>query len=229
MHGPYPQAVLPRIAEQGDVVPIDLPVLFFLELHLQVPAQPPAVLRRPAGNAVQLPAAATAGPAAGGHDAVFHRLQPLIRGLVRPHAVVAGTAELGGQDLRVIDDLIAVQNNGVFDVLPDYIQGGDVVAGAVIGILNEAQAGVFPLQPGKLLLQIPHHHIDLPYPVVVQALYHGVDHPHTVDCYQGLWRCQCHRLHPVAEARRHDDGPFGLEHAYFPSLSRCARASRTMR
>ena len=88
-------------------------------------------------------------------------------GLVRPHAVVAGAAELRGQDIRVIDDLVTVQNDGVFDVIPGHIQGGDVVAGAVIGVFDELQAGVFPLQPGKLRLQIPHHHIDLPNPVAV--------------------------------------------------------------
>ena len=193
------------MAEHRDVVPIDLPVSS-LKFLLQMPAELRAVPGAPSRNAVELPPVPAAGARTGLHDPVLNLHQPLLRLALTPDRVVARQREVRIQDLRIIDDLIPVQNNAVTQVLSRHIKRTDVVARIVIGIVNDLHSRLLLRPLVELLLQMPRDHINFRDPVAPQAVYHRVDHPHAANPDQRLGRLQRQRIHPVAGPRRHDDG-----------------------
>ena len=218
------------MTEHHNIVPENLPVPA-LKLLLQVSAQLRAVLRGPPRNTVKLPSVPPARPRAGLHDAVLHVHQPFFRLALTPDSVVARQRKVRIQDLLIINNLIPVQNNALPQMLPRHIQRTDVVACRVVRVLNDLYAGLLlrtfarlflrplglPLRSPlslpfrgplvELLLQVPHHHINLRDAVAPQAVHHRVDHPHAVNLHQRLRSRQRQRVHPVAKTRRHYDGP----------------------
>ena len=84
------------------------------------------------------------------------------------------------------------------------VERRDAVSGGIIRIIQDTDAGVFPLQTREALRQISRHHIDLKDPVFVERPNGGVDDPHPVHADQRLWRMERRGTQPAAEARRHD-------------------------
>ena len=186
-------------------------------------SQPSAVLRRPAADGVQLPPVTSARAGAGRDQPLLHRHQPFLRLPFAPDRVIAGALKARIQDRRVIDDLIAVQDHTVLQVLARDVQRGDVVAGIIIGVLQDRHTD-FPFGPAvKLFLQIPDNHIDLVDPVLMQRVQHGIDHPHAVHLDKRLRGHKGQRLHALADPGCHDDRSFDnmrfFRHSSVPSIS----------
>ena len=180
-------------------------------------AQLCAVRGAPAGEAVQLPAPAAAGSRAGGDDAALvggH--QPFVGLAVGPDGAVAGAFKFGVQDGILEHQLIAVEDEGILQMLPCHIEGGNVVAGVVIGIFDEGQTGIFGLETCEFLPQIAHDHIDLGDSLTVQGADDGVDHPHAVDADQRLGDGIGDGSQTGSLSGGHDDGPFDFIHAFPP-------------
>ena len=193
------------MTEHRDVVPIDLPVTS-LKFLLQMPAELRAVLTAPARNAVELPSVPSAGARTGLHDSVLNLHQPLISLALTPDRVVARQREVRIQDLRIIYNLIPVQDNAVSQMLASHIERTDIIARIVVRVLDDLHARLLLRPLVELLLQMPHDHVNLRDPVAPQAVHHRVDHPHAVNLNQRLRRRQRQRVHPVAGPRCHDDG-----------------------
>ena len=97
-----------EMTEHRHIIPVNLAVSL-CEFLLGIPCKLSGVLRRPAGNRIQLPAPRAPRPGAADDPAVFRPHQPFIRFLLRPDGVIAGKGEGRGQCLRMINQLVAVE------------------------------------------------------------------------------------------------------------------------
>ena len=196
------------MTEHCHIVPVNLTVLFFLKLKLQVFFQPLSILPAPTRHTEKLPASSAAGSAAGAYNSVFHLHQPFVRLRIGPDGVVAGARKFRRKNLLFVYHLIPIQNHCIFQMLPRHIEGGNVVAGIPVRILNQLHPFVVLRQACKLLLLISRHHINLKNPVFLQCPDHRINHTDTVHADQRFRRVERYRPHSRSSSCRHDNGTF---------------------
>ena len=102
----------------------------------------------------------------------------------------------------VTDNLVAVKDYGIFQMLTRRIERADIVAFIIPWVFNKLDAVIASCPFIKLFLQIAYNDIYLIDAVCMERFDYRVDHTHSVYRNQRLRRGKRHGLKALADNRR---------------------------
>ena len=107
----------------------------------------------------------------------------------------------------VTDNLVAVKDYGIFQMLTRRIERADIVAFIIPWVFNKLDAVIASCPFIKLFLQIAYNDIYLIDAVCMERFDYRVDHTHSVYRNQRLRRGKRHGLKALADTRRDYTSP----------------------